>query len=65
MRSFALACALSLSCLAPAFAAAPAKAPDDPRLWLEDVTGTRALQWVAQRDSRARRRSPGPTSSSP
>jgi prolyl oligopeptidase len=42
--------ALLLICLlaAPALAADP----DDPYLWLEDVTGARALEWVRQQDAR-------------
>ena len=30
---------------------APAGEPDDPRIWLEDVTGERALAWVRERNA--------------
>jgi prolyl oligopeptidase len=55
MRSLIFALSLLPICLAPAFAATPTKAPDDPRLWLEDVTGEKALAWVARQDSQSTR----------
>jgi prolyl oligopeptidase len=36
---------------APPPAAAPAAASDDPYLWLEDVTGEKALSWVRERNA--------------
>ena len=33
----------------------PAATPDDPWLWLEDIQGKRALDWVAQQDARTTR----------
>src|SRR5262245_59226681 len=46
----ALALAASTALAAPSVPAPPA-APDDPYLWLEDVTGTRALDWVHARNA--------------
>lgn len=37
-------------------APAAATAPPDPYLWLEDVTGTKALAWVKQQDARTESR---------
>ncbi len=34
----------------PVFAAPPAAAPPDPYLWLEDVTASRSLDWVAKQN---------------
>jgi len=48
MRLTLAACLLA-SCLAPS---ASASAPEiDPNLWLEDVTGERALAWVRERNA--------------
>ncbi|WP_238601233.1 prolyl oligopeptidase family serine peptidase [Xanthomonas arboricola] len=54
-----LCAALFLSGIAVARAAdapAAAKATPDPYLWLEDVTGSRALDWVKQQDARTESR---------
>jgi prolyl oligopeptidase len=60
MRSLVAALLLLASISTPALAAtasrpAAPKATDDPRLWLEDVTGKRALTWVAHQDSESTR----------
>jgi prolyl oligopeptidase len=47
----ALLAALALSTMAQT----PTPADDDPYLWLEDVQGEKALDWVRQRDAEARR----------
>jgi prolyl oligopeptidase len=56
MRRWRLAAAMAIvltqSLLAGAVHAA-ADAPADPYLWLEDVTGPKALQWVHEQDARA------------
>lgn len=50
MRPLFLVIAL-MTLLPPASHAAPP--PDDPALWLEEVTGDRALEWVRQQDAAA------------
>src|SRR5580704_7570566 len=40
------------SIITTANAATSASPPPDPGLWLEDVTGERALQWVHQQNQR-------------
>ncbi len=45
----AIAC-LSFCILISAAAIAPAAEPDDPYLWLEEVEGERALDWVRQKN---------------
>src|SRR6202165_3307683 len=48
---------LSITCVAPAKGQEPTKAPssnlqpEDPYLWLEDVTGERALAWVKEQNA--------------
>jgi prolyl oligopeptidase len=49
MRTFAAFACLSLLPLAAAAADAPP--PDDPYLWLEDVTGEKPLAWVRQQNA--------------
>ncbi|HEX8170893.1 MAG TPA: prolyl oligopeptidase family serine peptidase [Thermoanaerobaculia bacterium] len=39
----------------PAAAPAPSNADDDPYLWLEDVDGARAMDWVNQQNERTKR----------
>ena len=53
MHRFALALALAMSTAGPAAArdVAQAPAPEDRYLWLEDVTGERALAWVRARNA--------------
>ena len=50
MRGHALLMALVLA-FAPLARAADAPAPADPNLWLEDVTGEKALAWVRERNA--------------
>src|ERR1044072_175048 len=42
-----------MTALPPATHAAPP--PNDPALWLEDVTGTQAMQWVGEQNARSTR----------
>jgi prolyl oligopeptidase len=42
---------LSLAALCAASAAASAQTQTDPYLWLEDVTGERAMAWVKERNA--------------
>ena len=48
-----LRCLLALLSLAVTSAAqqSPMPAPQDPNLWLEDVGGERALEWVRERNA--------------
>jgi prolyl oligopeptidase len=46
-----LLAASPMTSLAAQGAPAPAPAADDPYLWLEEVEGTRALEWVTQHNS--------------
>ncbi len=46
---------LLLSAAAQCFSVTPARAQDDPYLWLEDVHGERALAWVRERNAAAER----------
>ncbi|HSD67228.1 MAG TPA: prolyl oligopeptidase family serine peptidase [Vicinamibacteria bacterium] len=57
MRRLALALGLAMSTAGPAAAAdaAQAPAPPDPYLWLEDVTGDRALEWARARNAESAR----------
>jgi prolyl oligopeptidase len=48
--AFALAMAMTALRATPAAEAAKAPAPEDRYLWLEDVTGDKALDWVRARD---------------
>lgn len=45
---------LSVSCLLAAAWAAAADEPKDPFMWLEDVTGDKALDWVKERNAKAK-----------
>ena len=53
MHRFALALVLAMSAAGPAAAddAAKAPAPEDRYLWLEDVTGEKALDWARARNA--------------
>ena len=53
MHRFALALVLAMSVAGPAAAsdAAKASAPEDRYLWLEDVTGEKALDWARARNA--------------
>jgi prolyl oligopeptidase len=53
MHRFALALVLAMSAAGPAAAedAAKAPAPEDRYLWLEDVTGDKALEWARARNA--------------
>jgi prolyl oligopeptidase len=53
MRRFASALVLAMSTAMPVGAAdtAEAPAPPDPYLWLEDVTGEKALEWARARNA--------------
>ena len=53
MRRFALALALAMSAAGPSTASDSAKAPapEDRYLWLEDVTGEKALDWARARNA--------------
>jgi prolyl oligopeptidase len=57
MHRFALALVLAMSVVGPAAAqgAAPAPAPEDRYLWLEDVTGEKALDWARARNAESAR----------
>jgi hypothetical protein len=56
MLRFVLALALAVMAPVPAAAeAANAPAPDDRYLWLEDVTGERALEWARARNEESAR----------
>ncbi|HET8553451.1 MAG TPA: S9 family peptidase, partial [Rhodanobacteraceae bacterium] len=52
-RWLTLALGLTLAGMTHAQNAAPAgaHAPDDAYLWLEDIDGTRAMDWVKQQDA--------------
>lgn len=52
-RCLALAILAGCSASAPA---APTPAPADPYLWLEDIEGERALNWVRERNERSLKR---------
>ena len=45
---------IALALFIPLMTLAETSAPDDPYLWLEDVTGAKALDWVKQQDARSR-----------
>lgn len=51
--AFGLAALLNLAIALPAMSDTPATAPapEDPYLWLEDVHGDKALQWVRERNA--------------
>jgi prolyl oligopeptidase len=53
MRRFALALVLGMSATGPSLAAEAARAPasEDRYLWLEDVTGEKALDWARARNA--------------
>jgi len=51
-NSLLLSSALLLAALPPAMAATPAPPQQDPYLWLEDVLGTRSLDWVHAQNAR-------------
>src|SRR6266498_1425935 len=53
MLRHTLAVLFTLTCLGSHAAAPPTSSiqPDDPYLWLEDVTGERALAWVRSQNS--------------
>jgi prolyl oligopeptidase len=57
MRRLALALLLAVSAAAPSPAADAAKAPapEDRYLWLEDVTGEKALEWARARNAESAR----------
>jgi prolyl oligopeptidase len=55
MRRFALALVLAMSSAGPAVAADVAPAPEDRYLWLEDVTGEKALEWARARNAEGAR----------
>jgi prolyl oligopeptidase len=57
MHRFALALVLAMSAAGPSAAAADAKAPapEDRYLWLEDVTGEKALDWARARNAESAR----------
>src|SRR5512134_3957793 len=42
-------------CLAMLASAAASTSPDDPWLWLEEISGDRALAWVRHRNAEAER----------
>ncbi len=46
---------LALAAMAAAIAHGAPAAPDDPYLWLEDVEGSRALEWVHAQDAESQR----------
>jgi prolyl oligopeptidase len=46
---------LILACTMSHADAPPAPAPDDPYLWLEDVQGEKALDWVRQRNAQSQK----------
>jgi prolyl oligopeptidase len=50
MRRIALALMLAVPAWLPAQAAS---GPDDPYLWLEEVSGAKAMDWVKQQDARS------------
>jgi prolyl oligopeptidase len=51
MHSLLLLAALAVSAPGPAADTTKAPEPDDPYLWLEDVTGEKALDWVRERNA--------------
>jgi prolyl oligopeptidase len=50
-----LALALAAAAMSATLPHAAPMPPDDPYLWLEDVEGARALEWVKERDAESRR----------
>jgi prolyl oligopeptidase len=55
LGALSLICLVLLAAAVTRSAAAPkSEAPADPYLWLEDVTGKNALDWVAQHDTRSK-----------
>ena len=46
---------MAMSLSGPALAATRGKPTEDPRLWLEDVTGKKALDWVAGQNARSQK----------
>jgi len=58
--TIALSLALGWSMAAQESKAAPRLASEDPHLWLEDVTGEKALEWVKARNAEAGKELEGP-----